>query len=251
MGIVVGIFGLQARSRRLKLEKTTVARTQESTPAPVAAPSTQNNQATGAPVREPGTAELANAAPPAAAAIEGATEAPVPQGPARGALPSSALALGEPTSVPAAASGASAADCEATLKASHWHQASEACAVAFAAQPTNAGLALKMAQAEHARAHYAVAGDWAKRALALDNTLPEAFVIVAHAEASAGHPEAATRAFRQYLVLAPRGWHASEARAALRGGHPREHARARAHNTPANAAPEEAVPPLAAAVGND
>jgi hypothetical protein len=56
--------------------------------------------------------------------------------------------------------------------------------------------------------------------------LAEGFVIVAHAESHAGHPEAAVEAYRHYLGLAPRGWHASEARAAVRE---RTRAAARAH----------------------
>ena len=79
---------------------------------------------------------------------------------------------------------------------------------------------MKVAQAQHARAHYADAGDWARRALALEDADPDAYVILAHAERRAGHPAAVRNAYHQYLLLAPRGWHASEARAALRGGGP-------------------------------
>jgi hypothetical protein len=75
---------------------------------------------------------------------------------------------------------------------------------------------MKVAQAFHARGRYGDAGTWARRALALDGVDPEALVILAHAERRAGHPAAAKSAYRRYLVLAPRGWHAAEARAAVR-----------------------------------
>jgi hypothetical protein len=41
-------------------------------------------------------------------------------------------------------------------------------------------------------------------------------VIVARAEVGQGHARAAADAYRRYLTLAPRGWHAAEARRALR-----------------------------------
>jgi hypothetical protein len=88
---------------------------------------------------------------------------------------------------------------------------------------------MKVAQAQHARAHYADAGEWARRALALEDADPEAYVILAHAERRAGHPVAVRNAYHQYLLLAPRGWHASEARAALRGGRASARARSAGH----------------------
>jgi hypothetical protein len=75
---------------------------------------------------------------------------------------------------------------------------------------------MRVAQAQHRRGHIAIAADWARKALALDADIPEAFVIVAHAERDAGHERDAAAAYRRYLALAPRGWHAAEARRALR-----------------------------------
>jgi predicted TPR repeat methyltransferase len=85
-------------------------------------------------------------------------------------------------------------------------------------------LALRIAQAHHARARLSAANEWATRALALDPSLAEAFVIVAHAETHVGHSDAAVGAYRHYLALAPRGWHAAEARAAVRAGTHEGHA---------------------------
>ena len=88
--------------------------------------------------------------------------------------------------------------------------------MAIKARPDDATLMLGLAQSAHARNHLTEAGQWAKRALALDPSLAEAFIIEAHAEARVGDAAAAARDFRQYLALAPRGWHAREARKALR-----------------------------------
>ena len=108
------------------------------------------------------------------------------------------------------------AECELLCKRQRWRQAAEPCAVAIKMRPDDATIALGLAQSEHARDRLAEAGEWAKRAIALDPNLAEAFIIRAHAEARVGHPAAAARAFRRYLSLAPRGWHAKEAREALR-----------------------------------
>jgi hypothetical protein len=112
------------------------------------------------------------------------------------------------------------ADCREAYAAHRWRTAIEACGRAFEALPTEAALAMKVAQAQHARGHYAAAGEWAHRAIAVGGADPEAFVIVAHAERRARHPAAARSAYRQYLALAPRGWHASEARASVRASRP-------------------------------
>ena len=60
------------------------------------------------------------------------------------------------------------------------------------------------------------AAEWARRTLTLDQSQPDAYAIVANAAARAGEAEAAAEAYRSYLKLAPNGWHASRARAALR-----------------------------------
>jgi hypothetical protein len=52
--------------------------------------------------------------------------------------------------------------------------------------------------------------------VALGTTDADAFVLIGHAERQAGHPKAARAAYRRYLRLAPRGWHASRVRGILR-----------------------------------
>jgi Flp pilus assembly protein TadD len=180
----------------------------------------------------------AAAAKAAAAAIAPALPAPAPESPAPApvAVAEAAPANDEVSTVTPAARSVSPDALPACLDAyerHRWHAAAAACADAFTADAHDASLALKVAQAQHARAHYADAGDWARRALALEDADPEAFVILAHAERRAGHPMAARNAYHQYLLLAPHGWHAGEARAALRG------ARASARNRAAGRASRE------------
>lgn len=127
------------------------------------------------------------------------------------------LAWADPEAI--AARERAIATCGEAYNRHRWRSAAEACGAAFEAQSRDATLAMKVAQAQHARNHYAEAGVWARRAIALDglgaDVDPEAFVIVAHAERRARNPIAARTAYRRYLALAPRGWHAAEARAAV------------------------------------
>jgi predicted Zn-dependent protease len=106
-------------------------------------------------------------------------------------------------------------ECEMLCKRHRWRQAAEPCAVAIKSRPDDATLFLGLAQSAHARNRLAEGGEWAKRAIALDPSLAEAFIIRAHAEERAGDSGAAARDLRRYLSLAPRGWHAKEARKAL------------------------------------
>jgi hypothetical protein len=105
--------------------------------------------------------------------------------------------------------------CDGAFAAHQWPSVVTSCAAAFKTRPQDSTLAMRVAQAEHRRGHFAAAGEWARSAIALDATLAEAFVILAHAETRAGHPRAAVTAYRRYLALAPHGWHAAEARGAL------------------------------------
>jgi tetratricopeptide (TPR) repeat protein len=103
-----------------------------------------------------------------------------------------------------------------------WRLSPEACARAFAADPTNAALALAVAQADHAHGRLTEAAQWAKRALALDPKAAEAYVLIARADMEDGRREDASAAYRHYLELAPRGWHHTEARRALRPARSKE-----------------------------
>ena len=122
------------------------------------------------------------------------------------------------STVDGTADAGAVAECEMLCKHHHWRQAAGPCAVAIKARPDDATILLGLAQSAHARNRLAEAGEWAKRAIALDPNLAEAFIIQAHAEARVGDTAAAARDFRRYLSLAPRGWHAREAHEALRAG---------------------------------
>ena len=97
-----------------------------------------------------------------------------------------------------------------------WRLSAQACARAFAADPTNAGLALALAQAEHAHGSVTAAAEWAQRALALNPNAAEAYILIARAELKSGRSAEGRAAYRRYLELAPRGWHHAEARSATR-----------------------------------
>ncbi len=161
--------------------------------------------------------------PPAAALVVPGPVAAVgpglaaPPAPAAAPVPDVASSPGaEAPAVPAAEVAAAVATCNDAYEDRVWPIATDACARAADLRPRDPALAMKVAQAFHARGRYGDAGGWARRALALDGVDPEALVILAHAERRAGHPSAAKSAYRRYLVLAPRGWHAAEARAAVR-----------------------------------
>jgi hypothetical protein len=122
----------------------------------------------------------------------------------------------KPVAAVAADAGRHAAWCDAAFEQRNWTAIAATCAPAFAARPGESAFALRVAQAEHRRGHVAIAADWARKALAVDKDLAEAYVLVARAEKDAGHAGATTDAYRRYLELAPRGWHAREAHRALR-----------------------------------
>jgi tetratricopeptide (TPR) repeat protein len=112
--------------------------------------------------------------------------------------------------------GVPAEGCDTSTRSGLWRRSPKACARAFAADPKNASLALAVAQAEHAHAHLDEAAQWAKRALALDPSAAEAYIIIARADAENGRDGDARTAYQRYLEIAPRGWHKAEALAALR-----------------------------------
>jgi hypothetical protein len=136
---------------------------------------------------------------------------------ARAAAPEApALAAPQPSTTDGTSNAAAVVECEMLCRRHHWRQAAEPCAMAIKARPDDATLFLGLAQSAHARNRLAEAGEWAKRAIALDPSLAEAFIIRAHAEAHVGDTATAAVDLRRYLSLAPHGWHAKEARRALR-----------------------------------
>ena len=174
-----------------------------------------------APVAAPAPAPVAAPAPAPIAAPE-TVAAPMPPvvatAPAPVAVPESAA-----TSLPSVAAagesrgrGGPGADCDvAHIRKSPWLLSPDACVRAFETDPNNASLALAIAHSMHVRGRFADAASWAKRALALDPKRAEAYILIARADAQAGHDDDARASYRRYLELAPRGWHKTEARNAL------------------------------------
>lgn len=180
------------------------------------------------------TARAASAAIAPAPQVHTAESAPSAGIPTPGGLLAAGVAA-LPAAAPVAASDAVSDEaCRDSYQGKRWRAAAAACATAFAAHPADAKLALRVAEAEYARDHLTEARDWAQRTLTLDDKQADALAIIGRAEQRIGHSDAAARAFRRYLVLAPRGWHAGEARSALRGG--RASARAVAAPTVTSAA---------------
>jgi len=153
----------------------------------------------------------------------GSAEPAPPTGPsAMGAAAQSAEAASASALESAAPSAASEEGCDTeAVRSTPWRLSAEACARAFALHPNDPTLALAVAHAEHAHGHLSEGAQWAKRALALDPDAAEAYVLIARADVADGRHEDARAAYHHYLQLAPRGWHHSEARAALRSSRPK------------------------------
>jgi hypothetical protein len=148
-------------------------------------------------------AVAAPVAPAPAPALEApATPAPEPAAPAQPAA-----------AAPAAES--SATECEESFAHGQWRAAITSCTAAFEAEPGQA-LAMKVAHAHFSHGAAIEAGEWAQKAVSLETTDADAFVLIGHAERRAGHPEQALAAYRRYLRLAPAGWHAQRVRVAIR-----------------------------------
>jgi Flp pilus assembly protein TadD len=157
----------------------------------------------------------------AAATTAPAVETRTPEPPATSATEPAPVASATPmaATTTAAARNVAGTDkgCDTELiRTAPWRLSAEACARAFESDPTNAALALAIAHAEHADMRLAESAQWAKRALALDPTAAEAYVLIGRAEMKTGNHDGARTAYRHYLELAPRGWHQAEARAAVR-----------------------------------
>jgi hypothetical protein len=108
-----------------------------------------------------------------------------------------------------------AARCESHFMAHQWRLAMESCGAAFDATPTPA-LAMRVAHAHWAHGDAAGAGVWGRHALELGTKDADAYVLTGNAERAAGNRAEAVAAYRRYLQLAPRGWHAARLRTAIR-----------------------------------
>lgn len=160
--------------------------------------------------RDPG-----RAAAPATQTTSLASEAKSP--PAAVAAPGAGEGTAHEATTPALAPGPldAPARCESQFKARQWRGAIESCGAAFDALPT-AAVAMRVAHAHWAHGDAASAGTWARNALELESQDPDVYVLIGNAEHAAGKRRKAVAAYRRYLELAPRGWHAERLRSYVR-----------------------------------
>jgi hypothetical protein len=147
------------------------------------------------------------AAPATARAGLPAATSPAPEVPAQAEQP-----IAPPPAVPEEPS----ARCESDFKARTWRNAIESCSAAFDATPS-AGLAMRIAHAHYSHGDAASAATWASNALELGSSDPDAYVLIGNAELAAGKRRKAVAAYRHYLEMAPRGWHAARLRSVIGG----------------------------------
>jgi tetratricopeptide (TPR) repeat protein len=93
----------------------------------------------------------------------------------------------------------------------------ESCARAFDAKPDAADIAVLIAETEFDRGRASAALGWARKAVAVDPNLADAYVYIGSAEQQSGHAQAAKTAYLKYLELAPKGRYAQDIRAVVRG----------------------------------
>lgn len=131
---------------------------------------------------------------------------------------SAAPSVTVPTAEPAVAQVKHPSDtsaCAVAAKSMTWQKAIDTCTAAFE-QRSDSATALILAKETYKRGMVKEAGEWAEKALLINDALPEAYVIVAYAAEHDGNKDSAASAYRQYLALAPHGWHANKARQGLR-----------------------------------
>jgi tetratricopeptide (TPR) repeat protein len=92
----------------------------------------------------------------------------------------------------------------------------DTCGRALDSKPSAADLAVMLAETEFDRGRPVQALAWAKKAVAADPGLADAYVYIGGAEQSAGRAQAAKAAYQKYLELAPNGRHAQDLRAIVR-----------------------------------
>jgi tetratricopeptide (TPR) repeat protein len=106
--------------------------------------------------------------------------------------------------------------CRDALNRDNGRHALEPCRAATAAAPRSATAVIMLAQANYLVGRRQDTLQLARRAVAIDPKLPDAYLLIGSVEHSAGHPRDARAAYESYLRLSPRGRHAAEVRAVLR-----------------------------------
>jgi hypothetical protein len=93
----------------------------------------------------------------------------------------------------------------------------DSCARAFDAKPDAAELAALIAETEFDRGRALAGLSWARKAIAANPNLADAYVFIGSAEQQSRHVQAAKTAYLKYLELAPKGRYARDVRAVVRG----------------------------------
>jgi hypothetical protein len=169
----------------------------------------------------PGAASASTPAPVAAPVAEEQTVAVVP--PAAAVPPAGPAVAGDPGIAPASPVPVPAPptleDCRRSYAHDRYSRIVKTCGQAVAAVDDQAapgevaGAMAMLAHAELDRGNFSRAGRWARKALALDPKLPEAYAYLGFVEDQAGRRDEAMRAYRSYLKLAPEGMYADDLKA--------------------------------------
>jgi hypothetical protein len=122
----------------------------------------------------------------------------------------SAPALAPVAAVTAPASGALEQACRTAFAAKRAKDVLDSCARAFETSAAPGELATMLAETELDRGHAAASLGWARKAVAADPSLADAYVFIGTAEQQAGHAPAAKVAYLKYLELAPTGRYARD-----------------------------------------
>ena len=155
---------------------------------------------------EPTPTEPALAAP---AAPSGTAGVPSPE------KASDAPAVADSTPRAAAEGNSTVASCREALTKRQTAVIAQRCEQAIALDASLATPILAWAKRELDRGNVRGAATWARRVLATDDRLADAYLIVGVAEQEAGHVPAAKAAYQRYVELAPKGRYARDVRLSL------------------------------------
>jgi hypothetical protein len=178
----------------------------------------QASQAEGAPAQPRENADRAGTGPGAGSPPVAAPPAAVAAAAAPGAAPEEAAGVAPAVAPPAAAVGArQLSDCRIAFAKNRLREALAACTAAAAANPRSAEALTMLAHTELNRGRLERANELAVRAVAIDPTLADAYVIIGGVHQDSGENKEAKAAYRRYLELAPRGRYADELRSIVNG----------------------------------
>jgi Flp pilus assembly protein TadD len=125
-------------------------------------------------------------------------------------LPVPAPAPAAPVVVAAADSAALEQTCRDAFGRKKYKDILDSCGRAFEARPAAADLAVLVAETELDRGRAGSALTWARKAVAADPNMADAYVFIGTAEQQSGHAQAARTAYLKYLELAPAGRYAQD-----------------------------------------